>query len=97
MTTDLGGGLQSYPARSVQPFLGENDAWDVLTFQASTLSVLRVFVGLDSGMAMFGNGVGSPLVTFAEIGAGKPTMSTGNVLRSLAALTDTISHELILS
>ena len=81
VTTDLGGGLQSYPAAQSQPFLG-GDAWDVLKFEHSVANG-QMYVGLDSGMAMFGNGVGSPLVTFAEIGPAIPTMLTGSALSYL--------------
>ena len=88
MTTDLGGGLQSYPAGQSQPLLG-GDAWDVLTFEHSVANG-QMFVGLDSGMAMFGNGVGSPLVTFAEIGAGKPYDVDWERVEILGATSDTI-------
>ena len=88
VTTDLGGGLQSYPAGQSQPFLG-GDAWDVLTFEHSVANG-QMFVGLDSGMAMFGNGVGSPLVTFAEIGAGKPYDVDWERVEILGSTDDTI-------
>ena len=88
VTTDLGGGLQSYPAGQSQPFLG-GDAWDVLTFEHSVANG-HMFVGLDSGMAMFGNNVGSPLVTFAEIGTGNPYDVDWERVELLGSTNDTI-------
>lgn len=47
------------------------DGFDTLVFDHGTQGpgTSQMYVGLDAGFAMFGGGVGSPMVQFAEIGA----------------------------
>ena len=50
-------------------FLG-GDGTDTLVFEHNNAGdTAQMYVGLDSGFAMFGNGANSPLVQFADIGA----------------------------